>query len=169
MKSPNGYSRAQIALHWVVVALVAGQYLLSEGIEQAWYARMNGSLPNEPFPNPHAIVGIIILLLTLWRLVVKLRHGAPALPANEPAALKAIAQVTHLAFYLLLLGMPISGALAWVIGLELPAEVHEIAAKVMIGLIVLHVAGAIVQKVWLKSDVLARMSPGRLFKRGLTS
>lgn len=169
MKSPNGYSRAQIALHWVVVVLVAGQYLLSEGIEQAWYARMNGSLPNEPFPNPHAIVGIIILLLTLWRLVVKLRHGAPALPANEPAALKAIAQVTHLAFYLLLLGMPISGVLAWVMGLELPAEVHEIAAKVMIGLIVLHVAGAIVQKVWLKSDVLARMSPGRLFKRGLTS
>jgi cytochrome b561 len=169
MKSPNGYSRAQIALHWVVVVLVAGQYLLSEGIEQAWYARMNGSLPNEPFPNPHAIVGFIILLLTIWRVVLKLRHGAPALPAHEPAALKAVAGATHLAFYLLLLGMPISGALAWVLGLELPAEAHEVAAKLMIGLIVLHVAGAIVQKVWLKSDVLARMSPRRLFKRSVTS
>ena len=166
MPTPAAYSRTQIALHWLIALLIAGQYLLSDGIEAAWRGRMIGALPNEPFPNPHAIVGIVILLLTLWRIVLRLRQGAPALPAHEPAALKAIAGATHLAFYALLIGMPISGAIAWVLGLHLPAEIHEMAAKVMLALIALHVVGAIAQKVWLKSDVMARMSPRRIFSPG---
>lgn len=166
MPASLAYTRSQIALHWVIAVLIAGQYLLSEGIEDAWRARMDGSLPNEPFPNPHAIVGFVILLLTLWRLVLRLRHGAPALPAHEPAVLRAVAGGTHLAFYALLIGMPISGALAWVLGLHLPAEAHEVAGKIMLALIALHVAGAIAQKVWLKSDVMARMAPGRMLKSG---
>jgi cytochrome b561 len=147
------------------LVLVAGQYLLHNGIEAAWKARLDGSIPNEPFPNPHAIVGMAILVLTLWRIVLRLRRGAPSLPSSEPKALKAIAGATHLAFYAILLAMPVSGALAWVAGLEMPAEAHEIAAKVLLALIALHIIGAVAQKFWFKSDVMARMSPKRMMVR----
>jgi cytochrome b561 len=165
MHKPADYSRTQIVLHWLIAVLVAGQYVLHQGIERAWNARLDGTLPNEPFPNPHAIIGMVILVLTVWRIVLRVRGGAPDLPENEPRALKVIASATHLAFYALLVGMPLSGAAAWVLGFQMPAQAHEIAAKVMLGLIALHIAGAIVQTVWLKSGVMARMSPKRALKR----
>lgn len=166
MSTPTSYSATQVRLHWVIVILMAGQYLLHEGIAEAWEARLEGTIPNEPYPNPHAIVGILILLLALWRIGLRLRRGAPALPEEEPEALKIVAKITHLAFYVLLIGMPISGALAWVAGLELPAEAHEVAAKLMMALIVLHIAGALVQQFVLKTGVMACMSPKRMFGRG---
>lgn len=166
MPDANAYSSTQVRLHWIIVILMAGQYLLHEGIAEAWEARLDGSIPNEPFPNPHAIVGMVIFALTLWRIVLRLRRGAPALPAEEPQSLKVVAKITHLAFYVLLIGMPISGALAWVAGLEMPAEAHEVAAKLMMALIALHVAGALVQQFVLKTGVMLRMSPKRMFGRG---
>ncbi len=166
MQTPDGYSRTQIVLHWIIVVLIAGQYLLHEGIETAWEARLDGSLPNEPFPNPHTIIGMIILALAIWRVVLRLRLGVPALPAKEPATMKVLATGTHLAFYILLIGMPVSGALAWVAGLEMPADAHGVAAKIMLALIVFHIAGALVQKLWFKTDVMARMSPKRALSKG---
>jgi len=62
MTTPESYSRAQVALHWITVMLIAGQYLLHDGIEAAWHARLDGSLPNAPFPNPHVVVGMLVLL-----------------------------------------------------------------------------------------------------------
>lgn len=165
MRTSNAYSRTQVILHWIVVLLIVGQYLLSGGIGAAWQGRLDGSLPNKPFPNPHAIIGMVILALTLWRLVLRRRLGAPALPAEEPQALKLVAMVTHVAFYLLLIAMPVSGALAWVGGLEVPADAHEIAAKVMLALIALHIAGAVVQQFVLRTDVMARMSPKRMLQK----
>lgn len=159
---PNAYSRVQIAVHWLTVLLIAGQYLLHNGIEAAWQARLDGNLSNAPFPNPHAIVGVVILGLTLWRIALRVRHGAPALPEAEPGPLQWLAKGTHAGFYALLIAMPLSGVAAWIFGFKLPAEAHEIAAKLMLALIALHVGGAIFQSVWLKSGVMARMSPKRL-------
>lgn len=166
MAGSTEYSRTQVRLHWIIVLLMAAQYLLHGGIETAWQARLDGSVPNVPFPNPHAIAGMVILVLALWRIALRLRLGAPDLPAKEPEGLKLVAKAAHLAFYVLLIGMPLSGAMAWVFGFELPAEAHEIAAKLMLALIVLHIAGAVVQKLWLKTDVMARMSPKRMFAKG---
>jgi cytochrome b561 len=166
MQISTTYSRTQVSLHWIIVVLMVAQYLLHNGIEAAWHARLDGSVPNEPFPNPHAIIGMIILALALWRIVLRLRLGAPALPAEEPQGLKLLATITHLAFYVLLIAMPASGALAWVFGFEMPANAHEVAAKVMLALIALHLGGAIFQKLWLKTDVMTRMSPKRMFGKG---
>jgi len=164
MTKPMAYSRMQVILHWIIAVLVAGQYLLHKGIEADWAARLDGSIPNEPFPNPHAIVGLIIFALAIWRVVLRLRHGAPALPSEEPPVLKAVAKITHVAFYALLIGMPLSGAAAWVVGLEVPAEAHELAAKIMLALIALHIVGAFAQKFWFKTQVMERMSPKRMGK-----
>ena len=164
MSATEAYSRAQIALHWGIALLVAAQFLLHEGISEAWDQRMDGTIPNAPFPNPHAIAGLLIFALMLWRVVLRLRRGAPPLPAHEPKPLQVVAAGTHLAFYALLLAMPVSGSVAWVLGMEVPAEAHEAAAKLLLALIVLHIAGAVAQKFWLKSDVMTRMAPGRVFK-----
>lgn len=34
--TPTGYSRVQIALHWIVFALIARQYLLKVEVCEAW-------------------------------------------------------------------------------------------------------------------------------------
>lgn len=165
MKTATHYSRTQVALHWAIVLLVAAQYLLSDGIEALWDQRMAGTIPNEGTPNIHTVAGMLILVLTIWRVVLKRKRGAVALPEGEPTILKFAAHGTHILFYVLLLGMPISGFSAWFIGLSQPADVHEIAAKVMLALIALHVTASIAHKVWFKSGVLERMSP-RIILRG---
>jgi cytochrome b561 len=150
----------QIILHWLIAALVALQFLLAEGIETLWRDRMTGAIPNEAFPTPHTVTGFAILVLMLWRLVLRLRHGAPPPPAGEAPALARVAQATHALFYLLLIGMPVSGAIAWFGGLRLPAEAHGVAASVLLVLVVLHVAAALAHQFWWKTDVLRRMTRG---------
>lgn len=155
--SPTTYSRTQIALHWIVVLLVLFQIVFHEDIVQAWMARMDGTVPNVPTPNVHALAGIAIFALMAWRLVLRLRRGVPALPANDPPVLKLAANVTHILLYVLLLGMPLSGAVAWFLGVEAAAFAHSTARLLLIPLIVLHFAAALAQHFWFKTDVLKRM------------
>jgi cytochrome b561 len=71
--------------------------------------------------------------------------------------LKALATATHWLFYLLLVGMPISGATAWFAGLPQPAVAHSLAEKVLIPLILLHIVAALAQHFWFRTDVVKRM------------
>ncbi len=155
--APATYSRTQIILHWLIAVLVAFQIIFHEGIAAIWDDRMRGIVPNEPSPNPHAIVGLLILALVLWRLTLRLRRGTPALPETEHPALKFVASATHWLFYLLLIGMPISGATAWFFGLPQPAQAHSLAEKLLIPLIILHILAALAQHYYFKTNVLKRM------------
>ena len=121
------------------------------------------------------------------RLAWRLRHPPPPLPAGLPAWERAAARVTHALFYLLLLVQPLIGFLqsnaanfpvvAWGV-LPLPALigsdealgetlilVHENVARVLLGLIVLHVAAALRHHFLLKDDVLRRMLPAAASRR----
>src|ERR1700750_2588125 len=51
----------------------------------------------------HKPLGIAILVLALVRLVVRLRYGAPSLPADLPEPMRLAAQLSPLAVYLLLI------------------------------------------------------------------
>lgn len=158
MNEVTGYTRMQVLLHWAVAALVVFQILFHEGIEELWEARMTGAAPNVAVPTPHTIAGFVILLLMLWRVALRLRHGAPKPPESEHPALRFLAGATHIAFYVLLIGMPISGAVAWFGGLEAPAEAHSFAGKALIALVLLHFAGALAHHFVFKTGVLMRMS-----------
>ena len=57
----------------------------------------------------HKPLGIAILVLALVRLVVRLRYGAPSLPADLPEPMKLAAQLSHYVLYLLMIGMPLIG------------------------------------------------------------
>jgi cytochrome b561 len=57
----------------------------------------------------HKPLGIAILVLALVRLVVRLRYGAPSLPADLPEPMRLGAQLSHYALYALMIGMPLLG------------------------------------------------------------
>ncbi len=155
--APSTYSKTQIALHWIIVVLVLFQVVMHDDIVRLWTGRMDGTLPNAATPNAHVAVGFLILALAVWRLVLRLTRGVPALPAGEHPALKLVASGTHVLFYVLLIGMPLSGAAAWILGVVAAAQAHSVAEKLLILLIGLHVLAALAQHFWFKTDVLKRM------------
>jgi hypothetical protein len=86
-------------------------------------------------------VGLLVLLLALWRLAIRLLRGEPAPPPEENILLTWIAVATHFLLYLLIFGMPITGARAWYFDLGAMGEIHEFAEPVIIAVVGLHVSG----------------------------
>lgn len=163
-----------IALHWllalgIIFSLLAGSFVLAE----------------TPTSDPtilnklaiHMGVGILILILTLIRLVTRLRTGAPAPLAGTSDKQEKIAAITHGLLYLGVIAMAVSGiVLAQSIDLgnivffgadkPLPQdfealdlfEFHEIFSSLLMVLIVVHVGAAIYHQHILKDGIMSRMS-----------
>lgn len=156
----NGYSRFQIALHWMVAALVVFQIIGHETILRTVDAFEKNALPDATdalFANLHVVAGMLIFLFAVWRIYLLVTRGAPDLPENEHPALKIVAKATHGILYLLLLGMPVSGAVAWFGGVDAAAFAHGTAKYVLMPLVLVHVLGALAHHFVLKTDVLRRM------------
>ena len=97
------YSSVAITLHWLIALGMLTNIAL------AWYF---GTLPRLAQVAPvqlHKSIGITVLLLTLIRIGWRLTHAAPPLPDTMQVWEKWAAKATHFAFYLLMLGMPLSG------------------------------------------------------------
>lgn len=158
MSAPQGYSRAQIWLHWIVAALIAAQYVFKDSIARAWEATTSG-LPVEfsPLVAAHVFGGILILALVVWRLVLRFTRGAPNPPEQEHPALKTIARVAHWALYALIVLLSVSGLLAWFGGVLPAAGVHSILKTALLALIGLHVVAALFHQFVLKTDLMSRM------------
>lgn len=157
---PLGYSRAQIALHWTIALLVILQLFIGEDIVPAYRAFRRGTEPSADAifdANIHVYVGIAILVLALVRLFLRMRRGVPAYPDGGSKGERYLAIAVHGLLYLAIVGMPITGGLAWYFGVGAAGEVHELAKPVIIGAVVLHSAGALWQHFYARSDVLVRM------------
>lgn len=154
----SGYSKVQIRLHWAIFILILLQYVLHEPMAMAWEARLLGQ---EPEPSvlvlQHVVGGLLILVLVVWRLMLRLGRGAPALPEDEPALLKGVAHLTHFALYALMLLLPISGAVAFFAGQEGAAAAHDVMRAVMLLFVLLHIVGALYQQFVLKTNIMDRM------------
>lgn len=155
MSAPDTFSRTQIVLHWTIAVLVIFQLVLHEGMEDAWEIREDGGTVS--LINPHVVVGIAVLVLATWRIALRLTRGVPPAPSTEPAPLRLLASATHWAFYALLFVMPLSGMALWFLEAEVAGDVHKTARLVLIALIFLHIAGALAQHFWFKTDVLKRI------------
>jgi cytochrome b561 len=155
-KTSAGYSRLQIIIHWTVAALVLFQLFISEGMEEAWDARMDGEIGGNPLP--HIIVGSAILILAIVRVFVRMRHGAPAHPKDQPAIFGTLANIVHGLIYAMIFAMPIAGMLAWFGGFESAAQAHAGPLKLLLWILVAaHVLAALGQQFVLRSGVLMRM------------
>lgn len=158
--APKGYTGMQIALHWIIAALVIFQLFFGEEIGPAYDAFQDGKVPSDANlfnAHVHVYVGISILVLALWRLVIRFRHGVPLLPADENPILKAIAIATHGVLYLIILGMPLSGMTAWFLGFDPAGELHQWGKPVAIVFVSIHALAALWQHFVARTNVLTRM------------
>jgi cytochrome b561 len=158
------YSGLQIALHWAVVALVVVQWFTHDAMEDFWDAVEHGEasgLPGDPVALVHAGSGATILVLMLFRLFVRVRHGSPDLPADMPSILKFAAHANHYAFYGLLIALPLSGASAVLLGIEDAADIHGALVPLLFLLIAAHLGGVIYHTFVRRDGLLWRMlTPG---------
>ena len=148
MARPAGYSRLQIALHWLVVLLVLAEYATGELAEDG----VRGGLA-----ALHVWPGIAIIGLMALRLMLRLVRGVPAPPESEAPILHRIAEWTHRLFYALLLAIPAGGLWSLYFGGRAGQLIHDLAEPVFFVLVWLHVAAALYHRVVLKSGVMERM------------
>ncbi|MBT2187458.1 cytochrome b [Sphingobium nicotianae] len=176
--APHRFPPLAIALHWVMVALIAAVYacILLRGT----YPR--GSDLREGLKTWHFMLGLAVLVLVLVRIVARFVSTEPPIVPEPPAWQMRLARITHLALYAFMVAMPLLG---WValsasgkaipfFGLHLPAlvgpgetlaeqveEVHETIGTIGYFLIGLHALAALFHHYFLKDDTLRRMLPGR--------
>lgn len=97
------YSTAAIVLHWLIAALIVMQVVLA--------GRMEG--PHTPMTfavtQLHKSIGITVLLLTLARIAWRLMNPPPPEPASLRPWERRLSQATHLGFYVVMIGMPLTG------------------------------------------------------------
>ena len=98
------YSSVAIALHWLIALAILFQIMLG------W--RMDDDSKSASVYlvyQLHKSVGITILVLSLARLVWRLAHPAPPLPEHLKPWEKGLAHLTHIGFYAIMIGLPITG------------------------------------------------------------
>jgi cytochrome b561 len=176
------YALVQRLLHWlivvlVVLALAAGGtigYLGFDGLRDAF-----GPAGTDFIYTSHKTLGVLILGFMVLRLMARIGFGKPAYTQPLPAPQRIASEVVHGLFYVLLLAMPVLGWLATASGgfpvhlftIELPGLIgrnkelseqlflwHRYTAYGLMGLIVLHLAGAIYHWRVQRDEVMQRMS-----------
>ncbi len=172
------YTTIAIVLHWLIALAIIGMIFLG------WNMGENAKLY-----QIHKSIGISILILTIARIVWRLMNPPPPLGNDMPKLEKTASHLVHLGFYGLMLAMPLTGWLlvsttyefnistvlfgvvSWpdIPGVGFLANeqghgavefVHSKLAWLALGLLALHVAGAIKHEITDESGVLKRMIPG---------
>jgi len=156
---PETYSKAQIILHWTVAALILFQIVFAEGIEEYGHALRDGQTPGTMdfiLGNAHIWLGVTVLILMIARIALRFIHGAPP-PAPAPKLQDLAAKVAHFLLYAALFIAPLSGIAMWFFGVREAGGPHHLMEKVIVVLVVLHIAGALWHHFVQKDNVLKRM------------
>ncbi len=156
--APAGYTKRQIALHWIVFVLVAFQFAIGNQMAHLFRAAHGGSPTHASaiWVPVHIVVGDVILIAMLARLVLRRRDGLPAPPKQHPA-LERLASAVHFGLYVDLIGAPIVGAIAY-FWLPAFAGLHRLMTRpILVALFGLHLAGALWHWLVVRDDVMARI------------
>jgi cytochrome b561 len=101
---PGGrYTRVAAILHWVVAVLITVNVVL---------ALTADSLPEDwirPGIDLHKSIGLTVLGLALLRVLWRLSHKPPPMPASYGRLEQLGAHAAHAALYVLIFALPISG------------------------------------------------------------
>ena len=152
------YKKIQKILHWGIAVLLLAQFVFHEAISDAWHAIEDGFfVAPSPLVMAHVGGGLLILVLVLFRLYARHKHGTPPLPEDEPLHLKWAAKITHFALYALMILLPITGAAAWFGGVYEAAEIHEILKFALIVTFLAHIGGFVYQQFIAKTGIWKRM------------
>ncbi|WGW04232.1 cytochrome b [Tropicibacter oceani] len=159
MTNPVKYARIQIALHWGIFLLFAFNYVVSDGMGKALRTKLEGGIPEGLVATIHPPIGVAVLVLTLIRIVARLKLGAPALPEGNNPLMDKAAHLAHLALYGLLVLIPLSGMAAWGVGIAPAGDAHEILVNLTMFIVVVHAAAALFHQFVLKDNLMMRMRP----------
>jgi len=96
------YATVAILLHWIIALAIAAQVAI------AWH--MDGKTP-EAFAlvQLHKSIGVTILVLSILRLGWRLTNPPPPEPASLARWERVLSQVVHWGFYVIMIGMPLTG------------------------------------------------------------
>jgi cytochrome b561 len=170
------YTRPAIALHWILAAFIIGN--LGFGLYMV-------GLPLSPqklkYLSWHKWVGVTVLILSAARILWRLTHPAPALPASMKPWEARLTNASHVLLYVLFFAAPLTGWLfSSAAGLQtvylgvlpipdLLAKNKELADALkvthrwinytMATVIVLHAAAALKHHFVDRDEVLTRMIP----------
>jgi cytochrome b561 len=104
------YTRPAVILHWLIAVLI---------ITNIVFALMAEDAPEENIRflyDTHKSIGITVFGLVIMRILWRLTHRPPALPAEFKPWEKTVSQWTHGILYFIMVFMPVSGWLhdsAW--------------------------------------------------------
>lgn len=104
-------------LHWLIAVLITINVAL------IWSVDLIPEDSIRPVIDAHKSFGITVLGLVLMRLLWRAANKPPPLPASYPPAEKAAAHGAHIALYVLMIGLPLSGWMhdsAWKAAGEIP-------------------------------------------------
>ena len=153
------FTPLQRGLHWLMALCILTMLFIGVGMVSTVTTKYLTLV------SIHKPLGAAILVLALIRLAVRLRDGAPALPADLPPMMKLGAVLSHWVLYALMIAMPLLGwgmlsAAGYPVvlfgGLRLPpilpqsASLHALLwtahfwlAFAFFGVILLHIAAAL--------------------------
>ena len=176
--SDTRYSTMSIALHWLMVVLLAVVYACIEfrGIFP------KGSGGRALIVELHFMFGLTVFVLVWLRLFARSLGVAPKIIPAPPQWQALLATLMHWALYLFMIGMPIAG---WLIvsaqghsvmfyGIELPPligenkdlskqikEWHELGGAIGYWLIGLHALAGLYHHYFMRDNTVRRMIPKR--------
>jgi len=174
--TPNRYSHTAIFLHWLIALMIVTNFGLGLTMVE-----LDLSPQKLKFFSWHKWMGMTIFLLVCLRVLWRLGHPAPPLPAGMPAWQAKAAHASHVLLYVLMFVIPLSGwtyssaagkTVVYLSLIPLPdlvqadkalAEtlklVHISLNFTLAGLVLLHVAAAWKHHLMDRDDVLTHMLP----------
>jgi cytochrome b561 len=169
------YTKVAIWLHWLIgLAVIAniGLAMLTEGLPKETHRAAMGI---------HKALGIAILALTVIRILWRLGHRPPPLPAATPAWQRPLSKIVHFLFYVLLILLPLSGWV-WMSAADRPIDFfglltiptivapnenladvmhdrHELLGLTMLALAAIHILAALKHQFYDRNGLIGRMNP----------
>jgi cytochrome b561 len=162
-------------LHWLMAICILTMLFVGVGMTSTVAPKY------APLLLTHKTLGVVVLILALIRLAVRLRYGAPPLPADLPELMKLGARLSHYALYALMIALPLLGlTMQWTGAypivlygdVRLPTllpqsdamhtllwDAHYYLAFTFFAIILLHVAAALFHALIRRDGVFYSMAP----------
>lgn len=99
------YTRVAMVLHWSIALLIIANVAIGWGVNLLPDAAVRAGI------NLHKSFGLTVLGLVVIRILWRLTHRPPALPAGYAVAERVGAHAAHALLYVLILALPVSGYL----------------------------------------------------------
>lgn len=167
------YSSVAIFIHWSVALLIVFSFVVGltvDNFPKSWTGAVI---------NTHALAGLSVLALTIFRLVWRLRHKPPEYPRDIGPTVRRLSHLVQTALYVLMIVVPIIGIptlLYRARGLDFGlfefsspferapdifhplTDVHELAAFALLGLAIGHMLAALYHRIVRKDAIMGRMA-----------